>query len=123
MPRPRRILLSIPFSSESRSMKTVSCVVASLLAMAAAGMPGPSSAQSVPEYRVTQTVALGAPDRWDYVVYDADSGRVFVAHGNELAVVDGTTGAIAGHVKGLPGGTHGIAVVKDSNRGYTDEGE
>jgi len=104
-------------------MKTASYAVATFVAMVVSGTPLPSAAQSAPEYRVTQTVALGAPDRWDYVVYDADSGRVFVAHGNELAVVDGTTGAIAGHVKGLPGGTHGIAVVKDSNRGYTDEGE
>jgi YVTN family beta-propeller protein len=104
-------------------MKTVSCVVASLVAMTAAGMPFPSSAQSAPEYRVAQTVALGAPDRWDYVVYDPDSGRVFVAHGDELTVVDGESGAIVGRIKGLTGGTHGVALVKDSNRGYTDEGE
>jgi YVTN family beta-propeller protein len=104
-------------------MKTVSCVVASLVAMTAAGMPFPSSAQSAPEYRVAQTVALGAPDRWDYVVYDPDSGSVFVAHGDELTVVDGESGAIVGRIKGLTGGTHGVALVKDSNRGYTDEGE
>ena len=104
-------------------MKTSSYVAASFVAMVVSGMPLPSQAQSAPQYRVTQTVALGGPDRWDYVFYDQDSGHVFVAHGDEVAVVDGTSGAIVGRVKGLPGMTHGIAVVKDSNRGYTDEGE
>ena len=80
-------------------------------------------AQTAPEYTVVKTVALGAPDRWDYVVFDEGSGRVFVAHGDELTVVDGTSAEITGHVKSFPGITHGIAIVAASNRGYTDEGE
>jgi DNA-binding beta-propeller fold protein YncE len=86
-------------------------------------MPCVTLAQTAPEYRVVKTVTLGAPDRWDYVVFDAGSGRVYVAHGDELTVVDAETGDIAGRVKGFPGITHGIALVKESNRGYTDEGE
>src|SRR5581483_10748059 len=82
-----------------------------------------TSAAATAEYAVVRTVPLGAPDRWDYVVFDSDSGRVFVAHGDELAVVDGQSGEVVGRVKGLSGGTHGIALVKESNRGYTDEGE
>jgi YVTN family beta-propeller protein len=104
-------------------MKTALQVLASGMAMLAMGMAYPCSAQTAPEYRTVKTVALGAPDRWDYVVFDPGSGRVFVAHGDELTVVDGNSGEIAGHVKGFPGITHGIALVKDSNRGYTDEGE
>lgn len=102
-------------------MKTT--VLRSLTAAVALALPYATHAQSAPEYRVVHTVTLGAPDRWDYVVFDADSGRVFVAHGDELTVVDGASGEIAGHVKGLPGMTHGVALVKDSNRGYTDESE
>jgi YVTN family beta-propeller protein len=71
---------------------------------------------------VVKKVPLGAPDRWDYVVFDSGSDRVFVAHGDEVTVVDGTSGEIVGHVKSFPGGTHGIAVVTASNRGYTDDG-
>jgi DNA-binding beta-propeller fold protein YncE len=104
-------------------MKTALQVLACGTAMLAIGMAYPCSAQTAPEYRTVKTVALGAPDRWDYVVFDPASGRVFVAHGDELTVVDGNSGEIAGHVKGFPGITHGIALVKDSNRGYTDEGE
>jgi YVTN family beta-propeller protein len=84
---------------------------------------GQSAQPANAEYRVTKTVPLGAPDRWDYVVFEPTSGRVFVAHGDEVTVVDGTAGKVTGRIKGLTGGTHGVAFVTDSNRGYTDEGE
>jgi len=85
-------------------------------------MAAPARAQSV-EYRVTKEVALGAPERWDYVIYDAPSHRVFVAHGDRVTVVDGNEGTIVGQVEGLKGGTHGIAIAHDAGLGYTDDGE
>src|SRR5689334_15263778 len=94
-----------------------------ILALACLALACAAVAQTAPEYRVVKKVALGAPDRWDYVVFDAGSDRVFVAHGDEVTVVDGKSGEVAGHIKSFPGGTHGIAVVTASNRGYTDDGE
>jgi YVTN family beta-propeller protein len=82
-----------------------------------------ANADSSPQYRVTRTVALGAPDRWDYVVFDPSSKHVYVAHGDQVTVVDGDKGDILGKVAGLPGGTHGIALVEGVGRGYTDDGE
>jgi DNA-binding beta-propeller fold protein YncE len=79
-------------------------------------------AQSQPPYRVTKTVPLGAPDRWDFVVFDPASHKVFVAHGDRVTVVDGRIGTILGNVEGLPGGTHGVAIVPGTERGYTDDG-
>ena len=104
-------------------MKSSSRVLVLMSALGALGVSSGTTAQTAPEYRVVKRVALGTPDRWDYVVFDAGSDRVFVAHGDELTVVDGERGEIVGRVKEFPGTTHGIAVVKDSNRGYTDEGE
>lgn len=104
-------------------MKSRLPIVKSILALAGLALSCAAVAQTAPEYRVVKKVALGAPDRWDYVVFDAGSDRVFVAHGNELTVVDGSSGEVTGHVKSFPGITHGIAVVTASNRGYTDEGE
>jgi DNA-binding beta-propeller fold protein YncE len=84
---------------------------------------GPQAfAQSTPLYSVTKTVALGVPDRWDFVVFDAPSRKVFVAHGDRVTVVDGDTGTIIGNVEGFPGGTHGIAIAPGTKRGYTDDG-
>lgn len=80
------------------------------------------SAWAAPAYRLVKTVPLGAPDRWDYVVSDATSGRVYVAHGDRLTVVNAASGAIVGSVEGMPGGTHGIAVSPSTGEGFTDDG-
>jgi YVTN family beta-propeller protein len=79
-------------------------------------------AESPPSYHVTKPVALGQPDRWDYVVFDAPSHRVYVSHGDQVTVVDGHSGDVLGKVEGAPGGTHGIAIVAAVGRGYTDDG-
>ncbi|MGH8169792.1 MAG: YncE family protein [Steroidobacteraceae bacterium] len=74
------------------------------------------------EYHRGLSVPLGAPDRWDYVVYDGPSHRVYVAHGDHVTVVDGRTGRIIGQVEGMPGGTHGIAISHAAGLGYSDDG-
>jgi YVTN family beta-propeller protein len=76
---------------------------------------------ATPPYHVSKTVALGVPDRWDYVVFDA--GRVYVSHGDRVTVVDGGSGAILGNVEGMPGGTHGIGISAATGKGYTDDGK
>lgn len=86
-------------------------------------LAAPSAAQAAPDYQVTKTVPLGAPDRWDYVVFDPATHRVFVAHGDRLTVVDGSSGAVLGDVAGLSGATHGIGISAANGRGYTDDSE
>lgn len=82
---------------------------------------GAFAAELVPSYRLVREVPLGAPDRYDYVVFDADSGRVYVAHEDRVSVIDGKSGAVIGAVEGIPGGTHGVAFAGD--KGYTDDGK
>ncbi len=90
----------------------------SILAMALAAGPG----LAAPAYTLTKTVPLGAPDRWDYVVFDANSGRVLVAHGDKLSVVDGRAGTLLGQVEGITGGTHGAAAPSPTGEAFTDDG-
>jgi YVTN family beta-propeller protein len=85
-----------------------------------------ASAQDAPpavNYSVTKTVPLGEPNRWDYVVFDPSSHRVFVAHGDRVTVVDGQDGANLGQVEGMPGGTHGIGISTATGEGVTDDGD
>ena len=96
-------------------------LIAATAALCTFGSPA-SSAPPTPAYQVTKTVALGAPDRWDYVVFDPSSRRVFVAHDDRVSVVDGIDGSILGQVEGYPGGTHGIAIVPALGLGITDDG-
>ena len=87
------------------------------IVIATAAQAGP------PNYHIAMVVPLGPPDRWDYVVFDPDSHRVYVAHGDRVTVVDGVNGTVVGTVEGMPGGTHGIAVSHATGKGYTDDGK
>lgn len=93
-----------------------------LIATAAVTALAPA-AVAAPSYSVVKVVPLGAPDRWDYVVFDPGSGRVYVAHGDQVAVVNAHSGKIIGRISGITGGTHGIAISKGTGRGFTDDGE
>jgi YVTN family beta-propeller protein len=66
---------------------------------------------------------LGAPDRWDYLVYDEPSHRLYVSHGDRVTVLDGKDGKVLGAIEGMPGGTHGIGIVAALGKGYTDDGK
>ena len=59
---------------------------------------------------LAETLPLGAPDSWKYLAFDSASQNVFVAHGNEVTVVDTATLRIVGHVPGLVS-AHGVAIV------------
>lgn len=98
-------------------------VFRSLFALSALLLSTAVQASDPHAYRIAQMVPLGEPDRWDYVVFDPASARVYVAHADRVSVVDGKTGAAIGEIAGIPGGTHGIALAKDGSRGYTDDGE
>src|SRR5579862_6431694 len=92
-------------------------ILASNLSAIAASDPKP------PNYHIANTVALGGPDRWDYVTFDPGAKRVYVAHGDRVTVVDDGSGAVIGNVEGMPGGTHGIAILPATGKGYTDDGK
>jgi len=81
-----------------------------------------ANAEAKPLYTVTKVVPIGAPDRWDLLTFDADSRRVYVAHGDRVTVVDGQSGELIGNVEGYSGGTHGVVIVPALGRGYTDDG-
>jgi DNA-binding beta-propeller fold protein YncE len=74
------------------------------------------AADATPLYTISKSIPLGAPDRWDYVTFDATSHRVYVAHGNIINVVDGRSGELRGQVD-VPG-ANGIAVVPSTGKGY-----
>jgi DNA-binding beta-propeller fold protein YncE len=73
-------------------------------------------AQTANLYAVTKSIALGSPDRWDYLAYDAGSHRVYAAHGTSIDVLDGGSGALIGKVD-VPG-ANGVAVVPKIGKGY-----
>lgn len=89
---------------------------ASLLALCA------SPAFAAPPYKAAGAAPLGDPPVWDYAVADPAGGRVYVAHGDRLAVIDARTGKVIGNVEGIRGGAHGAAISHATNQGFTDDG-
>lgn len=106
-------------------MKTIRSLSAPALAILAGVLAGASAgaAAAAPGYTLVKSTPLGAPDRWDYVVVSAGTGRVYVAHGDRLAVLDAKSGDLVGQVEGIPGGTHGTAVSIPTGLGFTDDGK
>jgi YVTN family beta-propeller protein len=90
----------------------------------AAAMAASAQAQPAPSYSITKTVPIGAPDRWDYVVFDPAGNRVYASHGDRLSVVDAGSGASVGTVSLGDGAvSHGVVALDDLGKGYTDEGK
>jgi YVTN family beta-propeller protein len=90
------------------------------LAMGAASAHAQGPTQASGGYKVVKEVSLGAPERWDYVVYDAPSHRVYVAHSDRISVVDAVAGKLIGDVMGVDN-THGIGI--SNGKAYTDDGK
>jgi YVTN family beta-propeller protein len=79
-------------------------------------------AKQPPAYATSQTVAVGAPDRWDYLTLDPAAQRLYLAHGDRVDVLDSKNGNMLGSVTGTEGGSHGIGIVGSVGKGYTDDG-
>ena len=68
-------------------------------------------------------IPFGPPDRWDYVVFDPDTRRVYVAHGDRVTVVDGAKRRCHWHCRGDAGRYPWHRRVARDRRGYTDDGK
>src|SRR5579871_3809710 len=73
-------------------------------------------------YHQLRKITIGGEGGWDYLIADAATGRVYVSHAAEVAVVDTNTGAVAGKITGLHG-VHGIALAPEFNRGFISNGQ
>ena len=93
------------------------------LTCAMLAMSQTTAAKSAPIYKMTATVALGSPDRWDIIIFDPVTKRVYVAHGRKISVVDGQNGTLIGTIGTFAGDTQGIGISTATGTGYTDDGE
>jgi DNA-binding beta-propeller fold protein YncE len=101
-------------------MKMQRLTLAGMILLAASAAV--TDARAGAAYEITKTVPIGAPDRWDFLSFDPVLDRVYVSHGPNVTVVDGTSGAIEGTIE-VGGVTHGIASVHALGKGYTDDGK
>lgn len=76
-------------------------------------------------YHLVKTYPLGGGDGkteyWDYISFDETTRHLYLSHGTEVKVVNADTGEIVGTIPGFER-NHGIALVKDLNKGFVTDG-
>ncbi|HEY1903706.1 MAG TPA: hypothetical protein VGG56_14830 [Terracidiphilus sp.] len=103
------------------------CGLCLLVLCAVAGVPvfaqQPPQATELPSspFFIKNTWIIGGKGPWDYLTLDADTGRLFIAHGRVVQVVDVKTGTLAGQIAGLQE-AHAIALDSSGEYGYISDG-
>jgi DNA-binding beta-propeller fold protein YncE len=100
---------------EAPMKKTIVGFVAVLIALMAM-----ASAQNPPYKQVTKLL-IGGDSGWDYITYDPDGNRLFIARDDVISVVDAADGKKLGEVPAK--GAHGTALVPDKGLGFSSNGQ
>lgn len=90
------------------------------LAAQVAEVPTPSALPGAPFF-IKNTWFIGGAGPWDYLAVDAEAGRLYIAHGSVVQVVDVSTGAVTGQITGL-GEAHTIVLDDTGEFGYISDG-
>ena len=77
--------------------------------------------QCATEYKVIARYPVPGSGGWDYVTLDVAARRLYISHATQVEVLDADNGKPVGVIPNTPG-VHGIAITKDSKRGYTSNG-
>jgi DNA-binding beta-propeller fold protein YncE len=80
-----------------------------------------AGAQARPRYVLEHVVSLPGEGGWDYLTFDADAQRLFIAHGSHVDVVDTEPLQRTGEIPDTPG-VHGIALAPQLGRGFISAG-
>ncbi len=84
-------------------------------------LTGSLYAQTPAGYHLVKKTVVGGEGGWDYLLADAEGGRLYLSHGTQVEVLDLKSHEKVGVIPNTPG-IHGIAVVNKANVGYTTNG-
>lgn len=74
--------------------------------------------------KVPLAAAPGGGEYFDYITMDAEARRVYVSHGTEIVVLDADKYTVVGTVSDPRfKRVHGVALVKNLNKGFISDGE
>lgn len=82
---------------------------------------GAITAQNNSGYHVTKTFHISSMGGWDYLAANPGSNKLYLSHGNQVNILDKTTGDSLGIIPNT-NGVHGIAFVTAAGKGYTSNG-
>jgi hypothetical protein len=97
-------------------------VCASFLALGAFALARPPAVSYHLLKKIPLAAAPGGGEYFDYITVDSDARRVYVSHGTEVVVLDADKWSVVGTIGGLQR-CHGVALVKDLNKGFITDGD
>ena len=100
-------------------LRTAPLLLATLIGALLTSMPPLAMASGTP---VTTRQSLPGNGSWDYLSIDSARGHLFVTHGDQVQVIDTSTGKPIGNITQLKG-AHGVAVASDLQRGFISNGK
>lgn len=80
-----------------------------------------SGADGRPTFKVLRHFSLEGGGRWDYLIADADSRRLYLSRTSHVAIFDSDTGAQVGDILDTPG-VHGISLAPQFGVGFISDG-
>jgi len=76
---------------------------------------------ATPAYHLLKKIPLGGEGGWDYLTFDAGSGRLYISRATHVMVLGGAGGKVVGDIPDTAG-VHGIALAPELGRGFTSNG-
>ncbi len=89
--------------------------------LAAALLPCFAASTNSSEFKIVNKFSLEGGGRWDYLIVDPASRRLYMSHTTNVTVLDADSGAVVGMIPDTPG-VHGIALAPDLGIGFTSNG-
>jgi len=81
-----------------------------------------AQAQKPSGYNVSRRITLGGEGGWDYLTFDSEARRLYVARSTRVMVIDVDSGKLVGEILNT-NGVHGVALVHKLGRGITSNGK
>jgi DNA-binding beta-propeller fold protein YncE len=81
-----------------------------------------AQAQPPSGYKVSRRITLSGDGGWDYLTFDSEARRLYVARATRVMVIDVDSGKQVGEI-GNTSGVHGVALAHKFGRGITSNGK
>ncbi|MCU1286745.1 MAG: beta-propeller repeat-containing protein [Acidobacteriales bacterium] len=101
-----------------RLFNKLSIVMAFLLIAVVASYGADKSTKT---FKVINKIAVEGAGRWDYLVIDPETRRLFMSRATHVSVLDADSGAVVGDIPNTPG-VHGITLAPELGVGFISAG-
>ena len=100
---------------------TVTALIGVVLASVLAGPKLAVGIDKSASAKVLRHLPVGGEGRWDYLLVEPDTNRLYIARSTRFMVVSTESGELIGEIPDTPG-AHGVALAPDLGVGFTSNG-